>query len=101
MEARSPASWSCSARAGFLAIFFALVLACSGPALLVRGVINAKAAFRMRVAVAIRSRKTADTVTRIAPPARKIGGIFILVAWAAWTLGLAIAVPAMMRDMSS
>lgn len=88
-------------RAGFLAVFFTLVLvmAYSGWVLMVRSVINALVAFWTRVAGALHSRKIADTVTRVAPPARKIGDIVIVAGWVIWTWGLALAVPAMLRDM--
>lgn len=90
-------------RNGYLAVFFALVLvmAYSGWALMVRSIINFQVAFWMRLAAAFRSRKTADTVNQLTPPAWKIGDIVILAGWAIWTLGLAIAVPAMIKDLSS
>lgn len=92
-----------SIRAGYLAVFFALVLvmAYSAWALMVRSVIGANVAFWTRLAAAIRSRRTADAVTQVAPSARTVGDFVILAGWAVWTLGLAIAVPAMIADMSS
>lgn len=88
-------------RAGHLTVFFGLLLvaAYTALALMVRTIIAFQAAFWSRMATAMQSRKTADTVARTAPSARSVGDMVILAGWTIWTMGLAIAVPAMLRDM--
>lgn len=88
-------------RAGYLAIFFGLLLVMIYTIwpLMVRSIIGFQSAFWTRLAAATQSQKTADAVARTVPTARKIGDIVIVAGWAMLTLGLAIAVPAMLRDM--
>lgn len=88
-------------RAGYLTVFFGLLLvaAYTALALMVRSIIGFQAAFWTRMATAMRSPKTADTVARTVPSARTVGDMLILAGWAIWTVGLAIAVPTMLRDM--
>ena len=84
----------------FAAIVIALLLVMmfSVWALMIRSVIGFQVGFWTRVGAARRSRTIADNVARIAPPARKIGDMIIVAGWAMWTLGLGIALPAMIRD---
>ena len=69
-------------------------------ALVVRSIIGFQVDFWARMATAMRSQKTTDTVARTRPTARKVGDVVVLAGWALWTAGLAIAVPAMLKDMS-
>jgi hypothetical protein len=81
----------------FLSIFFALLLVMvySMTALMVRFVIGGNVAFWMRLGATLGSTATVETISELAPRARRIGDAIILVFWAIGTLGLAIAVPAM------
>ncbi len=81
----------------FLAIFFALMLVWlySMIALMVRVVVDGNIAFWKRMSAASHSSATGETVTRLAGPARKAGDVIILAMWTIATVGLAIAVPAM------
>lgn len=80
--------------------FFSLVLviAYSAWALAVRSIVGGLAAFWTHLAAAIGRNGIAHAVARTRPIARKVGDIVILVGWAIWTAGLAIAMPAMIRD---
>lgn len=97
---REPHPWI---RIPFLAVLFTLLLVAvySLVALMVRAVVNGNIAFWTRMAAAARSRATADAVAGLTPPARRTGDVIILAIWALWTLGLAIAVPAMIIDQAS
>lgn len=44
------------------------------------------------------SATVSDIVAEVTPAARVVGDIIVLVFWAGWTLGLAFALPAMIRD---
>ncbi|MCV0394158.1 MAG: hypothetical protein K5872_21135 [Rhizobiaceae bacterium] len=87
-------------RTGFLTIFFSLLLvaAYSAWALMVRSIIGFQTGFWTRVGSMTGNPGTIDTVARVAPTARKVGDVLIVAGWAVWTSGLAIAVPAMIRD---
>lgn len=87
-------------RTVFVAVFFALLLVIvySTWALMIRSIIGFQVGFWTRVATARRSREIAGTITRVEPPARKIGDLIILAGWTIWTLGLVIMVPAMIKD---
>jgi hypothetical protein len=87
-------------RTVFIAVFFALLLVItySTWALMIRSIIGFQVGFWTRVAAARPSREIASTITRVEPPARKIGDVIILAGWTIWTLGLTIMVPAMIRD---
>lgn len=84
----------------YLAAVLSLLLAAmySGMALMVRSVIGFQSAFWKRVGRTAGSAAVTDTVTELTPRARRVGDIFILAVWLLWALGLAIALPAMIRD---
>ncbi len=78
-------------------VFFAVVLVgfLAVWALMIRSILAFQLAFWRRFA---RNRETADTVARVAAPARRIADVVIVVGWAVVACGLAIALPAMIAD---
>lgn len=90
-----------SIRVPYLTIFFGLVLlaAYTALALMVRSLIGFQTVFWTRLATWLESRRLSGIVATTAPTARTIGDILILAGWAIWTVGLAIALPAMLQDM--
>lgn len=87
-------------RAAYLAILLALVLVTlySAVPLMVRGVINFQSTFWRGVGRTTSSATVTDIVAKVTPAARVVGDIIVLVFWAGWTVGLAFALPAMIRD---
>lgn len=100
LEALGPEPFS-SIRTAYLAIFFALLLlaAYTAFALMVRTIIGFQTAFWTQLARRMQSHRLAGIVARTVPIALTLGDGLILAGWAVFTVGLGIAVPAMLRDM--